>query len=263
MSVRDIVRIDQEKCDGCGQCVGACAEGAIQIVDGKARLVKEIYCDGLGACLGRCPRDAISIEKREAPEFDEGATRVYLASLGRRDEAPLAPAHDHGHRGCPGMQLRHMPRPARTPAASALDHGPAGDEARSRLQNWPVQFTLVPPGAPWLAGADILLAADCVPFALAGFHGRLLEGRVLLIGCPKLDDAQSYVEKLAQILRVSRPRSLTVVHMEVPCCTGLSRIADAAIQISGSQTALRDLTVTIGGELIDDEEPALAANDSF
>lgn len=234
-SRRKIVQIDQRKCDGCGLCVPSCAEGAIQIIDGKAHLVSEVYCDGLGACLGHCPQGAISIVEREAEPFDEAAAAEHARALSQlaRGRASAGP--------CPGaaaMELCLHPSQSQRP-----------EESSSRLRNWPVQLHLIPPQAPYLAGADLLLAADCVPFACADFHGRFLDGRPVAVGCPKLDDGRSYVEKLAMMVRTAGLRSITVVRMEVPCCTGLVRIAEAAIRAAGTALPLRHMTVSLRGEV--------------
>jgi Pyruvate/2-oxoacid:ferredoxin oxidoreductase delta subunit len=234
MAVRKIVRIDEEKCNGCGVCVPACAEGAIQIIDGKAKLVSEIYCDGLGACLGECPEDAITIEEREAEEFDEKKVKEHLARL----EQKAAPA---GGNGCPGARMLDMRRAAAPSQATS---------APPALRNWPVQLTLVPPNAPYFQGADLLLAADCVPFAYADFHGKILPGKPLVVGCPKLDDPNSYVDKLSQIITASNIRSLTVVTMEVPCCAGLQQIAEAARARAGKDMPMETIVVGIRGELL-------------
>jgi Pyruvate/2-oxoacid:ferredoxin oxidoreductase delta subunit len=247
---RKIVRIDESKCTGCGQCVPSCAEGAIQIIDGKARLVSEIYCDGLGNCLGTCPEDAITIEEREADAFDEAAVHQHLKA--QEKAAPVAggcPGTGVRHAvrpeaafggGCPGTALREMRKAPPSPAECA-------HETPSQLTHWPVQLKLVPPNAPFFQDADLLLAADCVPFALADFHTRFLSGRSVVVGCPKLDDAEYYAEKLAAILRESDVKSLTVVHMEVPCCFGLSHLARQALTASGKEIPLRDVTVTLDG----------------
>lgn len=247
MATRKIVQIDEEKCNGCGECVPSCAEGAIQIVDGKAKLVSDVYCDGLGACLGTCPEDAITIIEREAPEFDEEAALKHVETVKTQQEAPAA------SEGCPGMAVRKlrpglpmsgMQRPA------GVGGGDLGGGSASALGNWPIQLHLVPPNAPFLTGCDLLLVADCVPFAYADFHQRLLRGRPLVIGCPKLDDGQVYVEKLTDMLRESSIRSVTVVHMEVPCCTGLVRIAEAAIEASECGVPLEEVTISLRGEVL-------------
>jgi ferredoxin len=236
-TLRKIVKIDEEKCTGCGLCVTACAEGAIQVIDGKARLVSEIYCDGLGACLGECPEDAITIEERYAREFDEEATEAHLKEMQAKEkELPC---------GCPGTLAREVKR-----QQTESDQVPAS-EIPSELTNWPVQLRLVSPEAPYFQNADLLLVADCVPFALADFHTRFLRGRPVVVGCPKLDDAGYYIEKLTEILKRSSVNSLTVVHMEVPCCSGLSYIAARAIEASGKDIPLSDLTITIQGEVLD------------
>lgn len=231
---RRIICIDEEKCDGCGICAEACHEGAIAIVDGKARLVKESYCDGLGDCIGPCPRDAISIEEREAEEYDEDAVKEHLAVNGN------CPA------SCPGSIPHEIPedKPNTVPPSS-------GDQP-SRLTTWPVQITLVPPNAPFLKNADLLLAADCVPFAFAGFHESFAGGRVVLVGCPKLDDAEYYLQKLEEIFRLNSPSSVTVVYMEVPCCGGLPRLARMAAEASGGNIPMRLVRIGIRGEIIED-----------
>lgn len=226
MAIRKIIEIDEEKCDGCGECVPSCAEGAIQIIDGKAKVVSETYCDGFGACLGECPQGAITMVEREAPEYDEEAVKRHLAELDKKKMTPLptiepAPMSTPVHEGCPGSAMRRFDRPAQ---AQATD---TGSNFQSQLRHWPVQLMLVPPHAPFLKGADILVCADCVPFTVPDFHSRYLAGRALLVGCPKLDDLQYYREKLKDIIREAAPRKLTVLKMEVPCCTG---IAQAAIQ---------------------------------
>jgi Fe-S-cluster-containing hydrogenase component 2 len=243
--MRKVIVIDEEKCDGCGECVTSCAEGAIAIVEGKARLVSETYCDGLGACLGHCPQDAIHIEEREAPAFDEAKTREHLTRLAApKLQVPPAPPM-LGHQ-CPGSMMRSLSRAATPPQADR------GEATASELTNWPIQMMLAPPSAPWLRDADVLLVADCVPFALADFHSRFLRGRPVLIGCPKLDQADFYVKKLAQILQVAQPRSLTVVHMEVPCCSGLTRIATLAREAAESTVPLHDVTISIQGEVLEE-----------
>ncbi len=232
MAVRNIVKIDEEKCNGCGQCVTACAEGAIKIIDGKARLVSETYCDGLGACLGHCPEGAITIEPREADEFDGRAVQAHLAR--QQGPEPLFV--------CPGLAMHDF--------KSAGPRTEDGGHPASQLGHWPVQLKLVAPTSPYFAEADLLLAADCVPFAMGDFHQRFLKGRSIAVGCPKLDDAAFYIEKLAQILQSNNLRSLTVVHMEVPCCSGLTRVAREAIARSGKTMSFQDVTISLRGEVL-------------
>ncbi|HXZ43570.1 MAG TPA: 4Fe-4S ferredoxin [archaeon] len=252
MAWREVIRIDEEKCDGCGDCVTGCAEGAIAVIDGKARLVSEIYCDGLGACLGECPQGAISMEEREAEDFDEVKTREHLGRLRDRKAAAPVPLPLAGvATQCPGSMSRSL---ARQPVVSRDGDG-MGPQP-SELMNWPIQLTLVPPSAPYFRGADLLLVADCVPFACADFHRRFLRGKPVIIGCPKLDRVDLYVKKLAEIVQVAEPRSLTVVHMEVPCCSGLTRIAQYALRMVESETPLTDMTVGIGGEVLAEAEVA-------
>jgi NAD-dependent dihydropyrimidine dehydrogenase PreA subunit len=251
MVKRQIVSIDEEKCDGCGLCVPGCEEGAIRIIDGKARLVSDVYCDGLGACLGHCPRGAIGLIEREADAFSEAAVAQHLAA-----SKPALPVFASSG-GCPGSQARQL-RPQATGRLGA-GFGPAdGSPAASGLANWPVQLALVPPHAPYLQRADILLVADCVPFAMADFHRRFLNGRPVVIGCPKLDDGRYYVQKLAQIIQTAEIRSVTVLHMEVPCCTGLAQIARAAIDLTGSEVRYEETVVSIGGEVLETSQPLVS-----
>lgn len=251
MTMRDIVIIDEEKCNGCGQCVTACAEGAIEIVDGKARLIGEIYCDGLGACLGECPQGAIRIEKREASAFDEKATKAHLAQQvqGRQAEKisdRSIPAKSAGGGFvCPGTRTQQFQKPSRPTAAGETD-----DSACSELSHWPVQLMLVSPHAPYFKNADLLLAADCVPFAMADFHRRLLHDKSIAVGCPKLDNSEFYVEKLAEIIRSNALKSLTVVHMEVPCCFGLTQIAKKAVEAAGENLVFEDITIDLQGNVL-------------
>jgi Pyruvate/2-oxoacid:ferredoxin oxidoreductase delta subunit len=242
MVKRKIVKIDEEKCDGCGLCVPSCAEGAIQIIDGKARLVSDTYCDGLGACLGECPQDAISIVEREAEAFDEEAARRHVEGLVQVKR----PAGHSG--GCPGAAVQSSSLPVHSGRAPV--HEEVSDGEPSALGHWPVQLHLVPPTAPFLKNADLLLVADCVPFALADFHKRFLQGRPVVIGCPKLDDAEAYVEKLAAIAKESAPRGITVIHVEVPCCTGLVRVARQAMELSGCDIPVEEVTVSIRGTVL-------------
>jgi len=236
-ALRKIVRIDEEKCDGCGLCALACAEGAIEIINGKARLVSETYCDGLGACLGECPQGAITIEERESEEFDQEAVKHHLhAKEHASDTLPC---------GCPSATVTQFE------ARRNGDHAQVATEApaRSELSHWPVQLTLVPPTAPFLQEADLVLAADCVPFAYAGFHRDFIRDHALLVACPKLDDFGAHQRKLNDILSRSPVKSITVVRMEVPCCSGLVHMAKEAINASGRDIPLREVVIGIRGEV--------------
>jgi NAD-dependent dihydropyrimidine dehydrogenase PreA subunit len=232
MVLRNIVKIDEEKCDGCGLCVKACAEDAIKIIDGKAKLVSEIYCDGLGACIGDCPQDAITIEQRESAEFDEEATRAHLAEGQKTQQADFV---------CPGIKAKKLREKDEATEPDAA--------APSYLSHWPIQLKLVSPQAPCFANADLLLVADCVPFAMGDFHNKFLKGHSIAVGCPKLDDAEFYIEKLAQVLKTSKLNSLKVIHMEVPCCFGLTQIAREAITRSGVKMAFEDVTIDLQGNV--------------
>jgi len=243
--VRKVVRIDEERCDGCGECVPSCAEGAIAVVDGKARVASDALCDGLGACLGECPRGAISIEEREAEAFDEAAVAAHLG----RASAHHAPAPA----ACPGAAPRSLPRGSLSvvsePAGPAARVGAAGAGAGAgALAHWPVQLRLVPAGAPFLAGADLLVAADCVPFAYPAFHADLLAGRAVVVGCPKLDDLPAYAEKLTSILqRADGPVRVTVARMEVPCCAGITAAVRHAAAHAGRDVPVREVVVGVDG----------------
>ncbi len=319
---REIITIDEEKCDGCGLCVPNCPEGALQIIDGKARLVSDLFCDGLGACIGHCPQGAITIEEREAEKYDERtvmenivrqgenviqAHLEHLEEHGQREyvkeaiqylierdldipeefrtvtsmvgsvegtaagdltrhvqsrgdsasatASPRSESRAHGHEttasrqsealacGCPGSQVIDLRE------VEELD--PSGEQAikrPSRLRQWPVQIMLVSPFAPYLKNAELLIAADCVPFAYADFHDELLNGKVLLVGCPKLDDANYYTEKLTRIFKDNDIGSITIVHMEVPCCFGLGNIVQSAAEASGKNIPIEDVTISVRGE---------------
>jgi ferredoxin len=240
MPVRKIVKFDEEKCDGCGLCVPSCAEGAIQIIDGKARLVSDTFCDGLGACLGECPMDAITIEDREAPEFDEAAAMAHVAA-----EQPSPKAHHSVPHSCPSARLRDFEG---TPSAQPADT--ERSRQASALTSWPVQLTLVPPHAPFLKNANLLLSADCAPFAYPDFHQDFLKGKSLLIACPKLDDTEAYLHKLTQIIQQARPASITVLRMEVPCCGGLTWLVRKAIVKAGLQIPVEEITLGIQGGVL-------------
>lgn len=242
---RKIVNIDEAKCNGCGECVPSCAEGAIQIIDGKAKLVSDVYCDGLGACLGTCPMDAITIEEREAEAFDEAEALAHVAKTAQ--SAPPSPSACPSG-GCPGSLTRSLqPAPAESSAASS-------NAAPSQLMNWPVQLTLISPASPFLKEADLLLAADCAPCAMPDFHSRFLCGRPLLVACPKLDDASAHIDKLAAILKTASAKSVTILRMEVPCCAGLTQIAREAASRAGTRTRLVEAIVGIDGKIRNEKD---------
>ncbi len=232
--LRNIVKIDEKKCNGCGICMPACAEGAIQIIDGKARLVKDIYCDGLGACLGKCPQDAITIVQREAIEFDKKAADEHVKNI-YDTLATHTPTEGYFSKE---KQFKIEEKPSTN----------IPEMRESMLSTWPVQLKLIPPNAQFLKNANLLIAADCVPFAYANFHEDMLKDRVLAVGCPKLDDATLYRNKLAAIFREADIRSVTVVNMEVPCCFGLNRLVQEAMELSGKKISFRQETISIKGE---------------
>ncbi len=245
VTTRNIISIDEEKCDGCGLCAEACHEGAIAIIDGKAKLVSDEYCDGLGDCLSECPQDAITIEKREAAAFDAEAVARRQAELAEQVSSPAKlPC------GCPGSMARSLdPAPC-----SAQETCSTGTSAASQLANWPVQLHLVPPTAPYLDGADLLIAADCTAFAAPDFHERFLAGRVCLVGCPKLDDTAPYVAKLAAIFASKNIPSVEVVRMEVPCCGGIVRMVEEALDASGATIPLTVTTLGVRGDVVGIEQ---------
>lgn len=249
MAKRKIVEIDRDKCDGCGLCTTACAEGALALdADNKAVLVREIFCDGLGACLDVCPVDALKVVERESEGYDPRAAFDHV--LKTRGAAAAAKVHGagpgHGHAGasgCPGSLARDIPC---DPGAGS---GPAG-QAPSRLSQWPIQLHLVSPLAPYFQGCDLLVAADCTAFALGGFHDGLLAGRKLVIACPKLDETQGYVEKLAELIKRNGLKSLAVAIMTVPCCSGLERIVRMAVDLSGVPIEVSKVVVGIDGRIV-------------
>lgn len=239
MSTRKIIEIDEQKCTGCGQCIIACAEGALALVDGKARLVGDVYCDGLGACLGECPEGALRIIEREADEFDEEAVEQMLKHKSEPKHEPAMPC------GCPGSHTRVIERP------QACDDGEDAVEIRSQLGQWPIKLQLLGPGAPFLKGADLLLMADCTAVAFPDLHRKILKGNAVAIGCPKLDNLEAHIQRLAEILKGAKPRSLTVVHMEVPCCRGFVYAAEKAVELSGADLPLATIEIGVNGEILE------------
>jgi len=236
-TMRKIVEINEDLCNGCGECVDSCAEGALQVIDGKARLVSEIYCDGLGACLKECPQGAIKITEREAAAFDEHATEQYLA--GRTLNC-----------GCPSSRLEMFgSSPCRDANKPAAHVDPIS--STSALTHWPVQIRLVPPTAPFLKGANLLVAADCTPVAYPDFHGDFLKDKVIMIGCPKFDNADEYVQKFADIFRTADIRSITVVIMDVPCCSKLPVIVERGMAIAGKHIPVEEVVISTRGYVLD------------
>ncbi len=273
---RKIILIDETKCNGCGLCIPNCPEGALQIIDGKARLISDLFCDGLGACIGHCPEGAITIEEREAEPYNERKVMENIITQGKNViKAHLLHLKEHGafklvneaieilkEKGIevqPEQYLQemqpHTHASVNCPGAKVMDFSveqkntsqPINPSSITQLRQWPVQIKLVPPVAPFLNNADLLIAADCVPFAYPNFHGDFLRRKVLLVGCPKLDDAAYYEEKLTQTFRQNTIRSITILHMEVPCCFGMVQIVQNALAASGKNIPIEDITITIKG----------------
>ena len=246
--IRQIIHIDEEKCTGCGLCAEACHEGAIEMVDGKARLVRENFCDGFGDCLPACPAGAISFEEREAPAYDEEAVKNRKKTMEKEADAMNMMDHEHNHHegGCPGskmMQFRHADDNASEPAGTAC-------KAVSRLAQWPCQIKLVPIRAPFFEGARLLIAADCTAYAYANMHEDFMKGKTTIIGCPKLDDVD-YTEKLTEIIAYNDIKSVTIVRMEVPCCGGLQRAAENALRASGKFIPWQVVTISRDGRILE------------
>ncbi len=272
MSKRKVIKIDEDICDGCGLCIPNCPEGALKIIDGKARLISDLFCDGLGACIGNCPLDAITIEEREAEKYNEvkvmenivqkgentikehlehlkdhGETELYEEALqylnDHNIELPDLKINKQTFTGCPGSAVINMEKNNEMISNKTLP-------AVSQLKNWPIQLMLVPENAPYFKNADLLIAADCVSFTLADFHDELLQDKVLMIGCPKLDDSKFYLEKLTNIFKINNIKSVTVAYMEVPCCFGIVAIIKEAIQLSGKEIPFINLKISIKGKII-------------
>jgi len=254
--IRKIIEIDEEKCTGCGQCVTGCAEGALAIIDGKAKIVRDMFCDGLGACIGHCPEDALHIIEREADDFDEEAAMDHVRRIG----GVAALVHGAGHGGCPSAQVStRAPGHGGCPSAGMMRmppceqaNTPAG-QVGSALSHWPIQIRLIPPHAPFLQDADLLIAGDCCPVATPDFHGRFLAGRTVMLGCPKFDNAGEYVERLTQIFAQNRINSVTILEMEVPCCSGLSLIVGQALARSGRNIPAMRAIVARDGKVSEEE----------
>jgi ferredoxin len=268
---RDIIRINEEKCTGCGSCVTGCPEGALQVIDEKARIISDLFCDGLGACIGDCPEGAIKVETREAEPYDEYKVMGNIVTAGPNViKAHLQHLQEHGQDelvneaikflkennieipdyeekplacGCPGSMTQDLSRP--------LNQNQEPVMASAELRNWPIQLQLLNPNAPYLQNADLLIAADCAPFAYANFHQKFLKDKVLIILCPKLDKTiEEYVDKLALIFQKQDIKSISIVHMEVPCCSGIEIIVQRALEKAQKNIIIKDYTISINGELI-------------
>jgi NAD-dependent dihydropyrimidine dehydrogenase PreA subunit len=243
-AVRKIIEINEELCDGCGQCVPDCAEGSLKIIDGKARLVADNLCDGLGACLGSCPTGALQIIEREADEFDEIAVEKYLEEEKNKNIPD---------RGCASAQIQSFPQRLPNAAASSCTTANAprditDRETGSALSHWPVQIRLVPASAPFLKNADLLVAADCTAVTIRNFQQKYLEGKSIMMGCPKFDDADNYVQRFAEIITTCNLKSLTILQMEVPCCSALGVIIRKAMDRAGKTVPVYQITISTRGE---------------
>lgn len=241
--LRKIIEIDEELCDGCGECVPACAEGAIQVIDGKAKLVAEKYCDGLGACMGHCPTGALKVIEREAEEFDEESVEEYLQELEEKakEAEPVLPC------GCPSTNIQIL-----SPRVPVNDVGKAGeDEIASQLSHWPIQIKLVPASAPFLKGANLLVLADCCAVAYANLHRDFLQGKVVMMGCPKFDNPDEYVSKFTEVFKKADIKTITIVTMEVPCCSGLSKIIEKALRSAKKIVPIKEICISTKGIILE------------
>ncbi len=249
-AVRKIIQIDEELCDGCGQCVPDCAEGSLKIINGKAKLVADNLCDGLGACLGSCPTGALKIIERDADEFDEEAVEVFLAEEKKNAEA--ATTMDCGCASSHIQSFKPMPAASQpTPCQTAnipVNIPSAAGSADSMLSHWPVQIRLIPPHAPFLQNSDLLVAADCTAVTVRNFQEKYLEGKIVMMGCPKFDDAESYVQRFAEIIDTCNLKSLTVLIMEVPCCSSMNVIIKKAIEKAGKSVPVEQITISTQGK---------------
>jgi Fe-S-cluster-containing hydrogenase component 2 len=250
---REIIVIDEEKCDGCGQCVPACHEGALEVVKGKVKLVAEKLCDGLGDCLGECPQGALQVVKQEADDYDEVAVEARImeiqakqAQAARVSPAALTQIETTAGQSCPSKRFVQL---GQTTAAAG-----AAEDIPTELTHWPVQLRLLPPTAPVFKDASLLLAADCVPVAFPNFHQKLLRGKSVAVACPKLDDARAHLEKLTEIIRLNDLKEITVAHMEVPCCSGLLMMTLEARRMSGKSVPILDMTIGTQGEVLTQKE---------
>jgi ferredoxin len=283
-SKRKIITIDEEKCTGCAECIPNCPEGALQVIDGKARLVSDLFCDGLGACVGHCPTGAMTVEERVAEPYDEAKVMANIVKAGpntiaahlkhlkdhsacdyynealaylKQHDIPVPSTGPHDHSttgpqaplacGCAGSHVRELSDSSLAPEPSPLT---PSESRPSRLRNWPIQLTLIPVTAPYLRDADLLISADCVGSSHPSFHEDLVKGRVLIIACPKLDDAEAYREKLTRMFTESTPKSVTCAHMTVPCCFGLVQMVKRAIADSGKTIPFAEVTIDVDGRKV-------------
>lgn len=264
--LRKIIKIDEELCNGCGLCVPDCAEGSLQIIDGKARLVADNLCDGLGACLGSCPTGALQIIEREAEDFSEEAVHAFLTDKKKKDETTPTGQEAVKPSGCPSARLQTFSpvsacqeanQPVSLAVAAPAVHGSRGIRpslavtgGTSALSHWPVQIRLVPPSAPFLQNADLLVAADCTAVSAPNFHADFLPGKVVMMGCPKFDDVKNYVQRFAEIIATCNLNSLTILIMEVPCCSSMTGIIKAAMEQAGKTVPVEQITLSTRGEVI-------------
>ena len=243
--IRKIIEINQEKCNGCGLCIDACHEGALQLIDGKAVLISDEYCDGLGDCLPECPTDAIQIIEREAAEYDDELVQARLKA--RKEAEGVKENHPyHGGCSCPGTKAATIKQVLRKPQIAEVDEV----ERPSELRQWPIQLNLINPQASYLQNADLLIAADCTAYAYAAFHEKFMKERITLIGCPKLDDNEYYIKKIAEILKRNNPRSVKVVRMDVPCCSGIVRAVKEAMLQSKTVVPYSEVTINSQGQIV-------------
>ena len=254
MAVRKIIKIDEEKCNGCGLCIPNCAEGALAIIDGKAKIVKDIFCDGLGACLGHCPQDALEVIERDASDFDEAPAIEFVKAKGGELKSH---ANINKPTGCQGSAVKQFNKPpvggcpgSQMKQISRNEVNDSNLKVTSKLSQWPVQLMLVPVNAPYFKGADLLITADCVPFAYANYHNDFLKDKAVVVGCPKLDDANYYAEKLSEIIKENDLESITVLRMEVPCCGGIAFAAKTARDKSGIEIPVKVITISLEGEVL-------------
>jgi ferredoxin len=237
--LRKIIEIDEELCNGCGNCVTGCAEGALQIIDGKAKVVSETFCDGLGACIGECPTGALRIVEREAPPFDEEAVKKHLTNK-EKETMPC---------GCPSAHIQIFDKPSACEAANKPKHFENAHE-ESALTHWPIQIKLIPALAPFLKGADLLVLADCTAVAFPALHRDLMKGKVVMMGCPKFDDVNEYVEKFAAVFKTAGIKSVTTVVMEVPCCAGMPVIVKKGMEEANTIIPMKEIVLSLRGKIL-------------